>query len=131
MSGGTVIEFDQGQLSKILARLSAKQLEAALDNAATDLAHKGEEVAKDTTPQVTGNARRSTVSDVTGRDKLVMGRYPYLNWLDTGKDSRGRMMQTRPGGYLIRRTTRAEVVRLAQKAMERAAGEIADGWGGR
>ena len=117
MSGGITVEFDTAALEKALAGLSQDALREALAVAAGDLAMIGEARAKAVTPQVTGNARRSTVSDVTGQDKAVRGRYPYLNWLDTGEDSRGRKMRTRPGGYQIRRETLSEVQTKAKAVL--------------
>lgn len=126
MSGaGFTAEFDPGALDRVLRFLTPDRYDDALDMAATDLAHHGEAVAKGVTPQVTGHARRSTGSDVEERGvKRVKGSYPYLDWLDTGEDSRGRRMQTRPGGYQIRRTTRDEVVRKAGAAVEAAIKEV-------
>jgi len=112
--------LDRSGLDSLAKRIGPDALRAILANAATDLAHHGELTAKATTPQVTGNARRSTVSDVVSEEKRVMGRYPYLNWLDKGEDGRGRKMRSRPGGYQIRSRTRDEVRAMARAILAKA-----------
>lgn len=130
MSGpGVSFEFDQGQLDALFAKLSPEQTAVALDNAATDLAHLAERAIKEATPQVTGNARRATVSDVDGNVHQVVGRYPYVNWLDTGTDSRGRLMKTRPGGYQLRRAGMDAAKAQAPAVLDKCAREIAGRWG--
>lgn len=128
--GELVIEIDKAQLAALEKALDGKGLRAALDAAATDLAHIAEGAAKGVTPVVTGHARRSTVSDARRADKVVAGAYPYLDWLDVGTDSRGRRMQTRPGGYRIRDAARQAAVRDAPAALDKAAREVLDRWNG-
>lgn len=124
----TTIEIDPAQIAALAKALSPAQLKAALDVAAVDLAHVAEGAAKDVTPVVTGHARRSTMSDVRGASKTVDAHYPYFRWLDEGKDSRGRTMQTRPGGYRIRDAARSAAVAAAPAVLDKAAREILDRW---
>lgn len=119
-------EFDPKQLADLDRKLDPRLYHEVLDIAGTDAAHVGEAAASDATPVVTGNARRSTVSDVRKADKVVEGRYPYFDWLDKGRDRRGREMRSRPDGYQIRRRAREQVAAAAPELLDRAGREIAE-----
>lgn len=129
MSGGVLFEFDRDQLAALFASLTPEQCAQALDNAATDLVHIAERAIKEATPQVTGNARRATVSDLDEHAKQVVGRYPYARWLDTGTDSRGRVMRTRPGGYQLKRAGMDAAKAQAPAVLDKCGREIAARWG--
>lgn len=118
----TTFEIDPKEIAGLQKALDAGHGREMLDNARTDILHVAEGAAKDATPYVTGHARRSTV---TAAHKVV-GRYPYLDWLDKGEDTRGRKMQTRPGGYRIRAAARSAAEAAAPAALDKAGREIAD-----
>lgn len=124
----TQFAFDPKQLAELERLLDPAEFNVILDEIATDAAHEGEASASENTPVVTGNARRSTVSDVRHADKLVEGRYPYLDWLDTGRDRRGRQMRSRPEGYQIRRRTREDVEAAVPQLFDKAGREISARW---
>lgn len=124
MSGSSfTAEWELGAMEALERLVDPGRFLDALDEAASELALLAERTAKEATPQVTGNARRTTVSKVDGKDKAVLGRYPYLGWLDTGKDERGRKMQTRPGGYRIRSQTMDAARRAAPGVLDRVGRE--------
>lgn len=130
MSDSSVtFEFDKAALAALAAKLQPAAYAEALSNAATDLMLIAERAAKEATPVVTGNARRSTVSDnISETARLVVGRYPYARWLDSGTDSRGREMKTKPGGYQIKKAAMDAAVQAAPARLDKCGREIAERW---
>lgn len=126
MSGPSVsVEFDPSGMDRIRAVLRPADYVDLLDKAGTDLAHVGEGAAMEATPQVTGNARRNTAATPS---RTVVGRYPYVGWLNDGKDSRGRTMKTRAGGYQMSKAAMAAAQAAAPAALDKAGREIAERW---
>lgn len=128
MSAGMTVEFDPASLADLGRRAKAAATADVLTTAAIDLARVGEAAAQEATPQVTGNARRSTVSVVDRQPTLVVGRYPYLRWLDTGTDGRGRKMRTRDGGYRIKARAMAAAKAAAPGVLDKCGREVAARW---
>lgn len=138
MSGDVMsvdIEFDAASLADLKRTVGPALYEKAVANLNKDAIHVADAAAKKATPGSgkgptgiprTGHARRSTMSDANRG--VVEGRYPYVNWLDKGEDSRGRRMLSRPGGYQIRRQTREAVVAAIPALLDKCGREIAERW---
>lgn len=120
------VSFDPGQVAALERKLGPALFEKAIDQALLDASLVGDAAAKEATPVVTGHARRSTVADVKLHE--VQARYPYFNWLNDGKDSRGRVMLSRPSGYQIAAQTRTKVEAELPKILDRAGREIVARW---
>ena len=128
---GVTFEFTKDSLARVKARLNAKQFDEALRIAALDLVHQGTTAAVGATPSrgmgvtpATGYAASQTVENIEGGRFDVVARYPYARWLDTGTDSRGRVMKSRPGGYQIKSATMKATKAAALVALQRAAHEV-------
>ena len=133
---GVTFEFDKASLDRLRDKLSQEQMAEALSLAARGVVAAGLRAAQETTPNAgqgvtpaTGYAESRTLAEVdpgAGR-YVVAARYPYARWLDTGKDSRGRVMKSRPGGYQIKRQTMARAKVEAKKAIGVAIRQILGG----
>lgn len=123
------VTIDRGELARLYAKLGPDLYEKAIDRALVDATLLAEGVAKDATPVRTGHARRSTVSDTKRHE--VHARYPYFNWLDQGRDSRGREIRSPRGGYQIRAAARDRVEAAAGQILDRAGREVAQRWASR
>ena len=135
-ANGVTLEFSKDSLARIKARLSPAQYTEALEIAALDLVHQGTTAAVGATPAkgmgvtpATGHAASQTGEAIDGGRFDVVARYPYARWLDTGKDSRGRVMKSLPGGYKIKAATMKAAKAAAPRALAGAAREIAGSWG--
>lgn len=124
---GIDVEFDQWQLAELKYLAGSDKLYAkALSNLQRDATLVGDAAAKRATPVDTGHARRQTAADT--RRMEVVGRYPYLDWLDTGKDDSGREIRNPRGGYQIRSFAREAVEDAMPALFDKAGREIADRW---
>lgn len=120
-------EFDAMQLAEVKYRVGTDALyKTALKNLQKDAILVGDAAAKRATPVVQGHARRSTAADMSRME--VVGRYPYLDWLDIGKDSRGREIRNPRGGYKIREFAVDAVKDAIPALLDRAGREIAGRW---
>lgn len=129
-------EVDPKSFADLKRTLGPVLYEKAVKNLWIDATHVAEAVAKDVTPappapanatwKRTGHARRATQADTSAH--AVMARYPYFNWLDKGKDSRGREMKVKPGGYQITRQARERTLAALPKLMDKCGREIVARW---
>lgn len=136
VTNGVSFEFAPASLDRIKEIIGPDRYVAALDLAADNLTGVGGTAAAAATPgqgegitPATGAARSKTVPRIQGRERAVVAGYPYARWLDTGTDSRGRVMRSRPGGYQIKAATMKAVREGAAQALAKAAREIVAGWG--
>jgi len=120
------VTIDRDAMARLARKLGPALYEKAIEQALVDATLLAEGVAKDATPVRTGHARRSTVSEVKLHE--VHARYPYFNFLDQGRDSRGREIRSPKGGYQIRAAARARVEAAAGQILDRAGREIAARW---
>ena len=134
MSVGFSVEIDPRSLASLKGKLAPDLYREAVSTALIDLTHHAEGVAKGITPVVSGHLARSEVSDVSGA-----ARWPgptttlatdtvYAEWIETGTDSRGRQMQTRPGGYRMFEAAEKSAEAEAQGALDKAASEVERRW---
>ena len=121
---GLTFELDEAKLREILGAIGGDEAEVALDGAATDLAYIALDATMAATPVVTGTARRQTVAEVAKARHAVVGSYPYARWLDSGTDSRGRAMKTKPGGYQLKAAAMKAAVDAAPAVLDKAGREI-------
>lgn len=121
---GLTFELDEAKLREILGAIGGAEAEVALDGAATDLTYIALDATMGVTPVVTGTARRQTVAEVAKARHAVVGSYPYARWLDSGTDSRGRAMKTRPGGYQLKAAAMKAAVDAAPAVLDKAGREI-------
>lgn len=120
-------EFDPKSMGSLFVALHPDLHLKAMQRVAALAILVGDRAAKKATPVETGHARRSTVADT--RRLVLEGRYPYLDWLDTGEDSRGRVMSGwRRGGYQIRKHTQDQVNAELPNLIDRAGREIQKRW---
>ncbi len=118
------IDIDEAVLARIEKGLDKGAAEKALDDAATDLTYIALDATMAATPVVTGTARRQTVAEVAKARHAVVGSYPYARWLDSGTDSRGRAMKTKPGGYQLKAAAMKAAVDAAPAVLDKAGREI-------
>ena len=130
-AAGVTFEFTKDSQARLKARLNPAQYTEVLEIAALDLAHQGTTAAVGATPSrgmgvtpATGYAASQTVEAIDNGRFDVVARYPYARWLDTGTDSRGRVMKSRPGGYQIKAATMKAAKAAAVVALQRAAHEV-------
>lgn len=130
-SPGVSFEFDPKSLARLEEILGRDRFESTLELAADTLIVEAEAAAQQATPgagegvtPATGAARSKTQKRIEGKERQVVGAYPYARWLDTGKDSRGHVMRSRPGGYQIKAATLKAAKQGAAQALAKAAREI-------
>lgn len=131
------VALDITDLRALSDKLGPEAYGKAIENAVLDVAHYADARIKRHTPHVTGDARRWTSANLAlatrgARSSAVVElEYPYANWLETGRDSRGRVMQKRVGGYRMVEQGHKEATEEAPGILRRAAEEIAATWGRR
>jgi len=119
-------EFDSAELAKAREMMGPKLFEKAMADVRKSAILAGDAAAKRATPYDLGHAKRSTVADLSRM--TVEGRYPYLDWLDTGEDGTGRRIRDPRGGYRIREFTRDVVNDALPVLMDKAGRKIAERW---
>ena len=103
-----MIEVNARDMESLRAKLGPELYREGIGRAITDLVHLAEGEIKGRTPFVTGNLRRSIMSDVADamREAGPEGRVAadetiavYAWWIETGENRKGHRMKTKPGGY--------------------------------
>ncbi len=128
------IVFDAHTLDSAMRYLAPALYDEAIESAVIDLAHFAEARIKERTPDDTGHARRSTRTNLgkatrgAESEAVVNLKYPYASWLETGRDSRGRVMKVRAGGYRMVELAHAEAEVEMPAILDRAGREIAKRW---
>lgn len=134
MSVKITVTFDRAQLARLQSKLDPKVYRELIRDALIDAAHIAEGEIKDRTPVVSGNLRRSFQPDyrAAGRfpnaEARIESRAVYAGWVETGEDSRGRKMRTRPGGYrMVQEGALATADKLGE-VLDSAARKIEERW---
>ena len=127
-------EVNAAQLRDVLSKLEPDQYRLALADVFTDSALVLEGEVKKKTPVVTGNLRRSIVSDVRSADRWpdpevrVLSREEYANWVETGERRDGARMRSPSGGHRMFQGGAESMERKLPKLLDEAALEIEARW---
>ena len=128
------IKFDERELADLLDKLSPDLYEEAVTAGVIDTAHTAQAEIVTRTPRITGTAQRSWRTDerkakrYPNPEAVVDSNLVYIWWLETGKDSRGRKMRTRPGGYRMRDEGQAATEQKVPQILDNVVREIEGKW---